>query len=418
MMPRLSTFLIAGFVSSVVIAQAAAAQSNATQSSSTQAVQATSAEAQTSSVPADSAAGSGPIAYVYVTRPTHLDGFAVSANGTLTPVPGSPFAGISLYDLSVTKHYPTPYLIGGSDDKVHILSYAIASNGSVKEADSVDGRSYSQGGIGDCCGLPQTLDVTGTTLYNMTDAQGDQGLETFHIESNGQLQFIGNTSTWGGGTNYEPGMISTLGSGKFAYNTGCNTDVTSEQMTSAYKRESSGMLDGATFNFELPQAKEGDVYCPGGLTSDPSNHLMVIMQQLHQAEYEGEPDGPTVLATYTADAEGNLTTKSTTANMPVVNVGNFDFSISPSGKLLAFSSGNGGFTLYHFNGADPITPYTGVFHSSESFIQFGWDKSNHLYALSTNALHIYSATSTKVTEEPGSPISIPEASSVVVLSLQ
>jgi hypothetical protein len=145
---------------------------------------------------------------------------------------------------------------------------------------------------------------------------------------------------------------------------------------------------------------------------------MVIMQQLHQAEDEGEPDGPTVLATYTADAEGNLTTKSTTANMPVVNVGNFDFSISPSGKLLAFSSGNGGFTLYHFNGADPITPYTGVFHSSESFIQFGWDKSNHLYALSTNALHIYSATSTKVTEEPGSPISIPEASSVVVLSLQ
>jgi hypothetical protein len=59
-----------------------------------------------------------------------------------------------------------------------------------------------------------------------------------------------------------------------------------------------------------------------------------------------------------------------------------------------------------------------VFHSSEQFIEFGWDKSNHLYALSQNALHVYDATSTSVKEAPGSPYSIPEASSVIVLSLQ
>ena len=91
-------------------------------------------------------------------------------------------------------------------------------------------------------------------------------------------------------------------------------------------------------------------------------------------------------------------------------------SISPSGKLLVV--GQSGFQVFHFDGADPITKYTGVLHSSETFLQFGWDKANHLFALSNNALHIYSATSTSIKEESGSPISIPEASSVVVLSLQ
>jgi hypothetical protein len=130
---------------------------------------------------------------------------------------------------------------------------------------------------------------------------------------------------------------------------------------------------------------------------------------------QSTPDGPTVLASYTADSEGNLTTKSTASTMPQTNGGTY-MSISPSGKLLAADDGNG-FRVFHFDGSGPITKFTGILHSSERFIEFGWDKSNHLYALSTTALHIYSATSTSVKEESGSPISIPQASSVIVESL-
>ena len=54
------------------------------------------AQTSTSQASEKTAAGSSPVAYVYVTRPTHLDGFAASSNGKLTPVPGSPFAGIAL----------------------------------------------------------------------------------------------------------------------------------------------------------------------------------------------------------------------------------------------------------------------------------------------------------------------------------
>jgi hypothetical protein len=126
-----------------------------------------------------------------------------------------------------------------------------------------------------------------------------------------------------------------------------------------------------------------------------------------------------VLASYTSDnTNGNLTTKSTAATMPKLASNYFDLSISPSGKLVAAGGGANGFQIFHFNGGDPVTKYTGLLHSSEKFLEFGWDKSNHLYALSQNALHVYTATSTSVKEAPGSPYPIPEASSVIVLSLQ
>jgi len=363
--------------------------------------------AQTAS---SAATAAGPVAYVYVTRPTHLDAFAVSSSGKLTPVPGSPFSGIALYHLSVTKKF----LFGGSDDHIHINSYSIASNGAVKKVSSVNALNYVPTG---CCRLPQRLDASGTTLYNLTDDGGDQAIENFHIASDGHLQFIGNESSNGGGTNYEPGMISILGNNKFAYSTGCDEDVTTEQLTRGFRRESSGLLQRFPPTIDLPTAKAGDIYCPYALASDPSNHLAFVLRQLHLDVDEGEPDGSFVLASYTSDSNGNLTTQSTKATMPVLASDFLNLSISPSAKLVA-AGGDGGFQVFHFNGSAPITKYTGVFHSSENFLEFGWDKSNHLFALSQNALHVYSATSTSVKELPGSPYSIPQASSVIVLSLQ
>jgi hypothetical protein len=361
------------------------------------------------------ASSSSPVAYVYVTRPTHLDGFAASSSGKLTAVPGSPFSNISLYHLSVTKKY----LFGASDDHAHIITYSIASNGAVKEVSSVDAQNYSHGGESDCCFGPQKLDATGTTLYNQTDNSGDLWQEAFKIESNGDLQFIGNGQSGDfEGTPTEPGEISVLGNNKFAYQTGCDDDVVTEQETGAYKRESNGLLVGLPLiSMELPKAKSGEVYCPYSLATDSSDHLAFTLQARNVDE--GFSVGPLLLASYTADSKANLTTKSTMENMPTVagNYGANPMSISPSGKLLAVSTG-GGLQVFHFDGGSPIKKFTGVLHSSENFLQFAWDKDNHLYALSTTKLHVYEATSTEIKEVSGSPYSIPEASSVIVLSLQ
>jgi hypothetical protein len=114
------------------------------------------------------------------------------------------------------------------------------------------------------------------------------------------------------------------------------------------------------------------------------------------------------LATYTADSAGNLTTSSTYKNMPQVAVGWVsNLNMSPSGKVLAVG-GSLGLQLFHYNGAKPITPYTGLI-GTEQFDQFRWDNYNHLYAInaSTGHLHIFTITPTSVSEAPGSPYTIP-----------
>lgn len=98
-------------------------------------------------------------------------------------------------------------------------------------------------------------------------------------------------------------------------------------------------------------------------------------------------------------------------------------SISPTGKLPAVGGGGfeeygpKGFQIFHFNGASPITHYSGVLQSSHLISQFGWDKYNHLYVLGDGYLFVYTVTSTSIKEATGSPYSIPEASSVIVLDL-
>jgi len=97
-------------------------------------------------------------------------------------------------------------------------------------------------------------------------------------------------------------------------------------------------------------------------------------------------------------------------------------SISPSGKLLAVG-GKNGFEIFHFNGPDPITHYTGVLQANDNFEEFGWDSDNHLYALSVGPsnyqLRVYTVTPTSFTENPGSPLAVSgTASSLIVRSLK
>jgi hypothetical protein len=126
-------------------------------------------------------------------------------------------------------------------------------------------------------------------------------------------------------------------------------------------------------------------------------------------------DGPTQLATYTADASGNLTTTSTWANMPATDVVYiFDLSMSHSGKLLAVG-GDGGLHAFHFKGSSPIAHYTGLL-TTDQINQMFWDNNNHLYALSQSAgkLHVFTVTPTSAVEATGSPYTISSPSEIIV----
>lgn len=368
------------------------------------------AQTATDQTSAKTAAANSPVAYVYVSRPTHVDGFAASSSGKLTAVPGSPFAGISVSHMSVTKKY----LFGAGDDQQNIYTFSIAANGAIEEVAETNILNDAPDAFGTG---PIRLDGTGSTLYNYIIAD-DSFVQSFKVQEDGGLLFLGDTETDSTFDVQEvaPTMISFLGNNKFAYETGCDQDELNPA-TEAFKRETTGTLEFVKTTHALPKTKSSsDVYCPYLQATDPTDHLALAIQAYN--ENSGETVGPIVLAAYTADSDGNLSTKSTFENMPALDGGiGSTMSISPSGKLLAVSEGRG-FQVFHFNGAEPITHDTGLLHSSESFLQFAWDSDNHLYALSTGKLHVYEATTTTIKEVSGSPYSIPEASSVIVLSLK
>src|SRR6185437_15038824 len=78
--------------------------------------------------------------------------------------------------------------------------------------------------------------------------------------------------------------------------------------------------------------------------------------------------------------------------------------LNAAGTILAITVGTG-IQFFHFNGASPITAFTGIIGTSGYISTMAWDGYNHLYALNAKSgkLHVYTATATGVVEAPGSP---------------
>jgi hypothetical protein len=362
-----------------------------------------------------------PVAYVYVARPTHIDGFAAAANGQLTPLPGSPLADTNVNKLSVTKKW----LFGLSGDGTKIYTFSIASDGSLEK---IATESTWKGESGNPCNDNQDIqvDTEGTTLYNEINSQSCQdypgAYTSFHILSNGYLQFLGAS----GGYIDDAGQgdvvsLKMAGTGTFGYDGQCEEDEDIESVIDIYKRESNGLLQYVNQNTTPPTDYDGAGYCAGQVATDSENHLAVAFQREDDKTGDnGYYEGPYFLATYTEDASGNLTTTSSSDNMHEATVSNNldinTMSISPSNQFLAV--GGYGFQIFHFNGANPITPDSVVLQPNATVEKFAWDKANHLYVLAWNTLYVYTVTPSGITQAPGSPYSIPEAGGLIALDLQ
>jgi hypothetical protein len=350
---------------------------------------------------------SAPVAYVYVARPTHIDGFAAAANGKLTPVPGSPYANFALGHMSVNQKFL--FGIGNNGD---IYSFSIASNGSLKLAATTNAlkleKNCSSGSVGS-----STIDYTGSTLYLPVACGSSYYLQSYRIESNGDLQYLG------GSENVAAIIQPTfLGTNKYAYSFITNCDDNADKIWSVtYKRESNGFLSVSGSN-DIPMPADppaGSYFCPSAIAGDPSNHIAIAVQSWNPDE---GPSGILNIATYTADEKGRLTTNSTQANMVFTDqsLEIAAMSIDPSGKHIAVGGSNG-FQVFHFNGGGQIPENAKQLQPDSSFGNFAWDRNGHLYATTYDiGLYVYTVTSSGVTQAPGSPYAIPEAGSVIVLS--
>jgi hypothetical protein len=389
---------------------------------------------------------SGPVAHVYVGNGTQILAFSAAANGKLTPVPGSPFnEGLSW--MGANGHY----FFGFEGSGTIIASFSMASDGALRNVATIDTADYANG-----CGPYQTgfrIDHSGQNLYSTaitTEFPCWTPFSSFRIDdADGKLTFLSNTGTDRTGTFWAtyPGLstdegtnLSILGNNQYAY-LPVNFFFSEPPSPRApipdsggwvcefipFERLSSGELvdSGATITIPAAPNDSSDPtqpspgsYCPVSGATDPTNHIALLLDAIDNDL--GNTYGPAVIAPFTADANGNLKTTSTSRNMPVSETGGSGLMrMSPSGKLLAV--GGGGLELFHFNGANPITKYK-LLLSGDAIAEILWDNNNHMYAIGTDSANagkvwVYTVTPTSVTEAPGSPYSIPNAANMVVQPL-
>jgi hypothetical protein len=364
------------------------------------------ASAQATSSPTDinrtvqgsaSPGSTSPVAYIYVSNSpssgkNQINGYAAASNGALARISGSPFS-TPAFELALNGRWLF------ATDGSNIDSFSIASNGALKLVDSL--AAEPDGGL-----VNLYLDHTGTSLYAQYYTTNNDDLSYSIDHTTGQLTFINDLA--GGPENNS--AVSFVGNDDFAYSSSC---YHFSPEIYGVERASDGALSYLTSTPPFPTPPSGDFWCPWLAAADPTNHLAIAMQPLNG---NWVTEGPYQLASYTVDGSGNLTTSNTYATMPKVAVGTVvDYRMSPTGKFLAVG-GTSGLQIFHFNGAKPITKFTGLLTTTDVNQMF-WDNANHLYALSQTAgkLYVFTVTSTGVTQAPGSPHAIASPASVIVL---
>lgn len=349
-------------------------------------------------------------AHVYVQvggQAGSIYGYSASSTGQLSPISGSPFnLGTQMIGSTSTKFITLGHTL--------LHSYSVASDGAIQsQLFQIPVVNYS----GSSCGGSQpvaqggTLDHTGTNVYVMFDPFNCTAYQSYIINSDGSFTFNGDTELPQNlyGSDLECcffGLPSILGNETFAY-AEYPRDATTGDKLVGFRRESSGALQSMQFikndpltnpNFHSPDAS-------------PSGNYLV-------AQLMGGGSSSDYLASYTVDAQGNLSTTNTTSNMPTttltpdwntssVNADGGNSAFSPSGSLFVLYGGGGtsgsaanGIEIYNFNGASPLTLYKKLL-TGTPIDDAAWDSSNHLYAISnaTGKLYVFTVTSTSFTQD-------------------
>jgi 6-phosphogluconolactonase (cycloisomerase 2 family) len=355
------------------------------------------------------------VAYVYVSNnpqnssTNEITAWSAASDGRLTPIFGSPFRE-NLDAMAVDGGH----LVAVNHSEPNIETFAIKSDGALEYLASSD---YARFTSNDDCPIANQIffDHTGKDLYvqEFNADCANTGVASFRLnKQTGKLRYMGLDIT--GVFPGDDKAAYFIGNNVYAYsavNSGCMY-----YGIYGFKRRPNGLLVSAGALANLPTPPHNfRRFVPDLLAADPTNHLAVLMQPANPPDCVA---APLQLATYSVDSSGTISTKSTYANMPATLISDpYDMKMSPSGRLLAVA-GQQGLQIFHFNGANPITRYTGLL-TTDPVNQVFWDSSNHLYAVSqaTGKLRVYTITPTSVQLAPGSPHVIQNPQHLIVQSL-
>jgi hypothetical protein len=370
---------------------------------------------------------SAQVTHVYISSNTSTYAYDVSPTGKLNPIKGSPFTTAGNMVGSNGSYFVS---IGPE----YVYSNKVAANGAIGEQVSeINTQNYT----GVACGTPPAagranpkgaFDHTGQNVYAVLyDANNPMcdAIQTFAVDKTGVLTFSGATVYDQGSNNAGVETVPALpGNDNFAYNElsvggNCNGGLR------AFSRESSGTLNNITFTETDPTPPPNTYvgYLTSNLiTADTTNHLAILVNPTTLSgliNCFGGSATEVQLASYTVDSQGNVTSTNTYSNMPTLDLtaGIYDMQIDPTGSFLAVAVGKG-VKVYHFNGAQPITPFSSVLKTSDYIYRVGWDHNGRLYAQDgvSGEMHVYTVTSTEVEETSGSPTVVPVGQSFTVRS--
>ena len=358
-------------------------------------------------------------AYVYDNLAAGTYVYDASSTGKLTLIKGSPFQTVGSLIGTNGKFFVTA-------NATTVFSYVVASNGGIgKVVSEINTQKYT----GSECGTMNSggeFDRTGAHIY--IPLSGDENgncdsLQTYGISNTGILTFKGATEyNQGGPFNISVnsmGLPTITGNGKFAYGflTAAGFDSVScyGPSITTFAAESGGVLNyQAGYSGSFPALPPGVSWVLlGSMTDDPTDHVAIAVDSINSdcgVIRDITYTGPAQLMSATVDSQGNLTSTNTYENMPTLAGDGSPSSmvLDPTGKILAVATGTG-VQFFHFNGASPITTFTGVIGVSGYITHMSWDSDGHLYAQNgaSGKMHVYEVSTKSAKELSGSPTLIP-----------
>jgi hypothetical protein len=338
-----------------------------------------------------------------------VEGYTVASTGKLTAVPGSPFSE-NVGSLTTNGKF----LWGVNNNGLYIDAYKIASSGALAYATQIDAAKNNSPSN---CGTEGTITLnhTGATLYMMM-------FDAINCANNAYQSYTVNTSTGGltytgfvvGGA-FPPVVYSPTFTANNLYAYTAFNDSDMYFAIYGFKRASNGKLTKLSYQPSTPKPASNagfSGYCPDSASADTSEHVAIMM---YPCNPPGGAAGKPAIASYTSASNGDLTTTNTGPQMPVASLSFVNsMRTSPAGNLLAIG-GIGGLQVFHYNGAKPLTHYTGL-PTTAQINQVTWDNNNHLFAVSKSAgkLYVFNVTTSGYSQATGSPYSIPGAQYIVV----
>lgn len=358
-----------------------------------------------------STGSSSPVAFLYFSTyspgfdsltpgkaKTQINGYSVAADGSLTKIPGSPFAvnGATTEIVANNKFLFATTHIEQADSSYpkKINSYRIGANGALTLSHVLWNALLTN----------ITLDHTGGTLYGQNHGLSD--ILAYEVRwTDGGLEYLHNTYSetleYSFPDFYSP--LTFTGDNKYAYGNTYDGFLRAGNHT---------LID---LHVTTPPLASLEV------AADPNGNLAGLMK----LGFDANGAGIFGVASYKVGADGSLTTTQTTANVPRAKLKDVNsMSMSPSGKILAVG-GLGEVQLFHWNGAAPATPFADlpikpypgvpdqVLTVPGSAVILLWDKANHLFAYEegytpapsgqTGWLYVWTVTPSGYKSAPGSP---------------